>query len=64
VIRRRLRDAATDMGHWREFDYVVVNDDFDRALGELQAVIQGRGEASRAGRPGLPALADELTANP
>jgi guanylate kinase len=64
VIRRRLRDAASDMGHWREFDYVVVNDDFDRALGELQAVIQGRGEVSRAGRPGLPALADELTANP
>jgi guanylate kinase len=64
VIRRRLRDAASDMGHWREFDYVVVNDDFDRALGELQDVIRGRGEASRAGRPGLAELADGLTANP
>src|SRR6267142_2312091 len=28
VIARRLRDAATDMSHWAEFDYVVVNDDF------------------------------------
>ncbi|MGH8199552.1 MAG: guanylate kinase, partial [Steroidobacteraceae bacterium] len=28
VISRRLRDAVSDMSHWREFDYVVVNDDF------------------------------------
>ena len=35
VIQRRLRDAAGDMGHWREFEFVVVNDDFERALGEL-----------------------------
>jgi guanylate kinase len=62
VIRRRLRDAASDMGHWSEFDYVVVNDDFDRALRELQDIIRGRGEASRADRPGLRELAAGLTA--
>ena len=39
VIQRRLRDAASDMTHWSEFDYVVVNDDFDRALAELQAIV-------------------------
>jgi guanylate kinase len=61
VIQRRLRDAAGDMGHWREFEFVVVNDDFERALGELQAVVQGRGEASRSDRPGLTELADGLT---
>jgi guanylate kinase len=61
VIQRRLRDAAGDMGHWREFEFVVVNDDFERALGELQAIVQGRGDASRSDRPGLPELADGLT---
>ena len=61
VIQRRLRDAAGDMGHWREFEFVVVNDDFERALGELQAIVQGRGEASRSDRAGLPELADGLT---
>jgi len=61
VIQRRLRDAAGDMGHWREFEFVVVNDDFERALGELQAIVQGRGDASRSGRPGLTELADGLT---
>jgi guanylate kinase len=62
VIRRRLRDAATDMTHWSEFDYVVVNDDFERALGDLHAIVQGRGEASQRGRAGLAELAASLTA--
>jgi guanylate kinase len=61
VIQRRLRDAAGDMGHWREFEYVVVNDDFEKALAQLQAIVHGRGEASRRDRPGLAALAAELT---
>ncbi len=53
VIQRRLRDAAGDMRHWREFDYVVVNDDFARALHELQDIVAGRGSASRRDRAGL-----------
>jgi guanylate kinase len=61
VIQRRLRDAAGDMGHWREFEFVVVNDDFERALGELQAIVRGQGEASRSDRAGLTELADGLT---
>ena len=47
---RRLREAVGDMSHWREFDYVVVNDDFERAVAELGDVVAGRGEASRASR--------------
>ena len=61
VIQRRLRDAAGDMGHWREFEFVVVNDDFERALAGLQAIVQGRGDASRSDRPGLAELAGSLT---
>lgn len=53
VIRRRLADAATDMAHWSEFQYVVVNDDFATALGALADIIRGRGAASRADRPEL-----------
>lgn len=62
VIQRRLRDAASDMTHWSEFDYVVVNDDFEQALGELQAIVRGSGEASRRERDGLPELAAALCA--
>jgi guanylate kinase len=49
VIRRRLRDARDDMGHWQEFDYVVVNEDFDEALATLEAVLAGRGEGHATG---------------
>jgi guanylate kinase len=41
------------MSHWDEFDYVVVNDDFGRALDALADIVQGRGEASRARRAAL-----------
>jgi len=62
VIRRRLADAAADMGHWREFDYVVVNDDFERALDELQAVVDGHDPAgARRERAGLADLAARLS---
>jgi len=61
VIQRRLGEAAADMTHWSEFDHVVVNDEFGRALAELRDIVAGRGEATRRDRPGLPALAAELT---
>jgi guanylate kinase len=61
VIQRRLRDAASDMTHWREFDHVVVNDDFSQALAQLQEVVAGRGEATSKDRPALAELAAALT---
>jgi guanylate kinase len=62
VIQRRLGDAAADIAHWTEFDYVVVNDDFAQALGQLQDVVRGRGDlALRRDRPGLRDLAERLT---
>jgi guanylate kinase len=46
VIARRLRDAVSDMSHWREFDYVVVNDDFETAVADLMAIVRAHGEVS------------------
>lgn len=39
VIRRRMRDAQAEISHWEEFDYLVVNEDFQTALQDLQAII-------------------------
>ena len=39
VIERRLRDAEADMTHYDEFDYVVVNDAFERALDDLRTIV-------------------------
>lgn len=62
VIARRLAEARGDMSHWREFDYVVVNDVFETALGQLEAIVTGQGEALRSDRPDLPPLLATLTA--
>ena len=46
VINRRLRDSLSDMSHWDEFTYVIVNDDLSRATDELQAILDGGGDAN------------------
>ncbi len=42
VIERRMRDAVAEISHYDEFDYLVVNDDFERALAALQAIFIAR----------------------
>jgi guanylate kinase len=42
VIARRMRDAVREMEHWSEYDYVLVNDQFEEALVELRAVFLAR----------------------
>jgi guanylate kinase len=62
VIARRLAEAAADMSHYRDFDYVVVNDHFEHAVAELRSILTGDGESLRSDRPGLTPLAHELLA--
>ena len=40
IIERRMRDAMSEMSHHQEYDYIVVNDDFDMALRDLQAIVR------------------------
>jgi guanylate kinase len=46
VIRRRLAGAAQEIQDYRLYDYVLVNDDVDRASERLQAIV----EAERTGK--------------
>jgi guanylate kinase len=39
VIERRMSDAINEMGHYKDYDYLVVNDDFSQALIELKSII-------------------------
>jgi guanylate kinase len=39
VIARRMRDAVTEMSHYPEFDYLIVNDDFGVAFSQLKSII-------------------------
>jgi guanylate kinase len=60
VIARRLRDSIADLSHWNEFDYIVINDDFDRATADLEAIVAGQGEHLRRDRAQLQALIAKL----
>lgn len=42
IIARRMRDAKSETSHYSEYDYLVVNDDFENALIELRSIIVAR----------------------
>ena len=39
VIARRMAQARSELSHWSEYDYLIVNDDFDQAVDTLGGVI-------------------------
>lgn len=41
IISRRLAEAVNEISHYGESDFLVVNDDFDQALGDLLAIVRG-----------------------
>ena len=40
VIATRLANARSEISHWREYDYVVVNDDLNRAFASVRAIVE------------------------
>lgn len=39
IIARRMRDARKELSHYPEYDYLVINDRFEEALGQLQCIV-------------------------
>jgi guanylate kinase len=39
VITRRMVQAAEELNHWPEYDYVVINNDFDRAFAAVKSIL-------------------------
>jgi guanylate kinase len=40
VVQSRMAKAAGEMEHWDEYDYVVVNVDFDHCLADVEAILR------------------------
>lgn len=60
IIARRMRDAEAEISHYNEFDYVLLNDNFDRALSDLTSlVVEGIGSQSIS-EDNIEALASDL----
>jgi guanylate kinase len=61
VIRRRMAEAGREMSHWREYDYVIVNYDLERAFAELRAILSAE-RLKRGRQTGLSAFVRDLQA--
>ena len=40
VIAKRMAEAKSEISHYNEYDYVIINDDFDNALMDFKAIIR------------------------
>ena len=40
TIEKRMREARSEISHWDEFDFLIVNDRFDEALADLRSIIR------------------------
>ena len=63
VIAGRMRRAAGEIGHWAEYDYVLINDDMETCLREVQAIVAAE-RLRRTRQPGLVAFVRELVERP
>jgi guanylate kinase len=62
TINRRMHDAVTEMSHYHEFDYVLVNDVFETALKDLETIITSQRFHIHRQKQGLQTLISELLA--
>jgi len=47
VIKKRMLDAENQMSHYSEFDYLVINDDFNSALNDLKSIISSANDLTK-----------------
>src|SRR5919109_4874105 len=59
VIRRRMAKAADELSHWAEYDYVVINDDLERAFADVRMILAAE-RLKRERQPGLSAYVRNL----
>lgn len=52
VVAKRMAKASDEISHWAEYDYIVINDDFDRCLANVAAILRAE-RLRRQRQPGL-----------
>ena len=60
TIRRRMRDALEEISHYAEFDYLVINDEFENTVAELAKIIESRRKGRVYKGPDLKHFVEEL----
>lgn len=60
VIAARMAQAREEIAHYRDYDYLIVNDGFDVAVEELVAIVRARRLRRVSQGPRLAALIEDL----
>jgi guanylate kinase len=60
TVAKRMAKAADEISHWPEYDYVIVNDDIEKAGAEIEAILTAE-RLRRRRRVGLTNFVRELT---
>ena len=63
IIASRMKRAAGEIGHWAEYDYVLINDDMDQCLKDVRAIIAAE-RLRRQRQPYLLNFVRKLVARP
>ena len=59
TVASRMRQASTEISHWAEYDYVLINRDFDECLAEIKEILEVE-RMRRSRRPGLVQFVKQL----
>ncbi len=62
IIEKRMREAVSEMSHYVEYDYLVINDDFAHALIDLQSIFRANQLKQQAQQQRHARLLSELLA--
>ncbi|MFK8067694.1 MAG: guanylate kinase [Gammaproteobacteria bacterium] len=60
IIERRMRDAIAEMSHYKDYEFIVVNDDFHTALADLESIFRASRLRSKIQQRNLEQLLDDL----
>jgi len=59
TVQKRMAKAADEISHWAEYDYVIVNTDLDKALADVQAILNAE-RLKRSRQTGISAFVNGL----
>jgi guanylate kinase len=59
VVRQRMAKASDELSHWAEYDYLLMNDDIQHAMGKLEEILRVE-RSRRARQPGLARFVQKL----
>ncbi len=60
VVARRMAKAASEISHWQEYDYVLVNDDLERTIACVMSILRSE-RLKRIRQPGIARFVESLS---